>query len=114
MRPIPEEVMRELLNQQAAMDWPEKVPAFVDLPGADGRELYYRYQETTIALCEQGVEYHARRARGLLSSGRYSRRKATAAARHILMARILRCRYIELTGQNDSTEDDMPFAQNQW
>ena len=92
------------------------VPAYAALPDASGRDLYYRYHELTVALCEQLVEHHSRIARTILTK-RYwmrSRGRTEDAARHILLARLFRCRYIQLIGQEDSTEDDMPFAHNQW
>ena len=119
MKPLPAEIVSELMRQQAAMGWPDMVPSFVELPDASGKDFYHRYQDLTVALCEQGVEHHSRLARLILSKGWWRRNipclpSPPDVARHILLARLLRCRYIQLTGKQTSSEDDMPFAHNQW
>ena len=115
MKPLPAEIISEVMRQQAAMGWPDMVPSWVELPDASGIEKYHRYQDLTVGLCEQGVEHHSRVARLILSKGWWLRwRKEGDVARHILLARLLRCRYIQLTGKQDSTEDEMPFPHNQW
>lgn len=112
MKPLPAEIISEVMKQQAAMGWPDMVPAFVELPDASGIEKYHCYQDLTVGLCEQAVEHHSKVARLILSKGWRGRRGNVA--RHILLARLVRCRYIQLTGKQDSTEDDMPFAHNRW
>ena len=121
MKPIPKEIIDALLKQQTEMGWPDYVPAYASLPNAAGHDLYYRHQDLTVALCEQLVEHHSRTARLILdmyAAGRFTggraSRKAGDAARHILMARLYRCRYMQLLDQQGTTEDDMPFAHNRW
>ena len=107
MKPLPPSVESELMEQQAAMGWPDMVPMFVELP--DTRWCCYR--SVDVGQCEQLVEHHSRLARLLLE---HLHGLAIEPARHILLARLFRCRYIQLTGKQDSTEDDMPFPHNQW
>lgn len=113
---LPQAIVAEVVRQQTAMGWPDMVPAWAVLPDAAGLDKYYRHQDLTVAHCEQLVEHHARTARSILAGGRWARNrgKIEDAARHILMARLYRCRYIQLIGQQDSTEDDIPFAHNRW
>ena len=115
MKPLPANVVSQLIKQQAAMGWPDMVPSWVELPDAEGIKKYHRFQDLTVALCEQGVEHHSRAAWLILREEWWRRpRKAEDVARHILLARVVRCRYIQLTGKQEPTEDDMPFAHNQW
>ncbi len=107
MKPLPAEIISEVMRQQAAMGWPDMVPSFVELP--DARWCCYR--NVDVGQCEQLVEHHSRLARLLLE---HLPQQTIEPARQILLARLFRCRYIQLTGQQDSTEDDMPFAHNQW
>ena len=116
MNRIPEAVVAEVVRQQTQMGWPNSVPAWAALPDAHGTDRYYRHENLTVALCEQLVEHHSRYARSILErhKGGLPAGKIQDAARHILMARLYRCRYIQLVKQQDSTEDDMPFAHNRW
>jgi hypothetical protein len=116
MNLLPPQVISEVIRQQTKMGWPEMVPAWVELPDASGVDRYHRYQDVTIGLCDQLVEHHTRLARFILTK-RYwvrSHGRLEDLARHILLARLFRCRYIQLIGKEDSTEDDMPFAHNRW
>lgn len=114
--PLPREVIVEVVRQQAAMGWPEMVPAFAELPDASGVVWFRRFQDLTVGLCEQLVEHHRRRASSILTHRDWipSRGRLEDVARHILFARLFRCRYIQLIGQENATEADMPFAHNQW
>lgn len=113
---IAQRIVAEILAQQEAMGWPHTVPAWATLPDAAGSVRYYAYKHLTVGLCEQLVEYHSRAARSIMAPGTrgLDRIDVAGAARHILLARLYRCTYIDLIGQEDSTEDDMPFAHNRW
>ncbi len=112
---IPDDIMAEVIRQQKEdLHWPEFVPAMAELPDpATGTVLWHRYQDLTVALCEQLVAYNSERVQ-VIRRSRPSRKKVKRIAWHILLARVYRCRYISLIGKDDSTEDDMPFAHNQW
>lgn len=121
-RDLPDVIVRRVLHQQKAMGWPDKVPAYVELPSnKQGKVLWCHWADLTVGRCEQLVEYHVRKARYRLQRWgkigcnecklwQYTRE----IAYHILRARLFRCTYISLIGQEDSTEADMPFAHNKW
>jgi len=101
-----------IVAEQARMGWPDRVPAWVEVPSAAGRILWHRYQNLTIALCLQAQEHQERKARRALErlvvwpSASTLRR----IAHHVVRARLYACTYIQLVGQQGSTEDDVPFA----
>lgn len=112
MPTLPESVQAELLRQQTdEYDWPNLVPAFAEVLDRDGRALYIKFHRTTLAHCEQIVEHESRLARYILEKGywRKSKQRVQDVVRHILTARIFRCREIQLLGTENTTEDDMPF-----
>jgi hypothetical protein len=113
MTPLPPEISREIQRWQQRLHWPELVPAWAEIPDASGNILWHRYEDLTVALCEQAVEYHVRQATKILSCWptRHGTTRARTAARHIVWSRIYRCRAIFLMGTDEAaTEDDMPFA----
>jgi len=110
------DIERAIVAEQARMGWPDRVPAWVEVPHADGRILWHRYQDLTIALCLQAREHQERKAKRALERMVY-RPSATTLRRiahHVVRARLYACTYIQLVGQQDSAEDDMPFAHGQY
>lgn len=112
MPDIPDAITSEVLYWQRRLRWPELVPAWAEMPDADGKIWFHRYQSLTIALCEQATEFHVREARRLIAkwTARPSKGAAREAGRHIVWARIYRCRYFELSSIRNTREADMPFA----
>lgn len=126
MATVPEEIQHEVIRQQKAMGWPDQVPAYAFLPPTE--QTVKRYENLTVAECEQLVEHHIRKA--IVGIRRFvdlqnstispfaARRRCSlrnTAARSILLARLYRCRSISLmskgaTNGETSTEADMPFA----
>lgn len=111
LTPLPASIIAEVVRQQEAMGWPDMVPAYVEIPQADGSMVWDHYHNITVGIAEQLVEHHTRLGRAaickwLVSPTRYMLRKA---GRNILYARLYRCRYLQLIGKTDSTEADMPF-----
>lgn len=104
---VPFEIQEEVVDQQTAMGWPDLVPANAEMP--NGR--WKRYANLNVGDCEQLVEFLARKARKSIATWCRTRttRARRAAGRSILYARLYRCRYIELTGQENTTEADMPL-----
>ncbi len=110
---IPESIIREVVRWQQELNWPELVPAWAEIPAADGKTYWHRYQDLTVGLCEQATEFHVRKARQAIArfEENGSPRTARAAGRHILWARIFRCRFIGISGDGlPATEVEMPFA----
>ncbi len=108
---IPLQVWDEVIRQQREdFDWPYKVPKVVEFKRADNKEVWIGYEKVGIDLCEQITEYHVRRARAAIRRWNDKGKAASMqkAARHILIARIMRCKYIQLMGIENSTEADMP------
>lgn len=118
MPKIPDEIMREVVRQQEEMGWPDCVPRRVELPPdpVTRKVLWHYFATLSVAQCEQLVEHHIRRARACMQTLRWtpSGSGLKRIAHHILYARLFRCNYISLIGQENSTEDDMPFAHNEW
>lgn len=111
MQPLPHAVLVEVVRQQDLMGWPDMVPAYAEVPHPDGEARFWRYQDLTVATCEQLVEHHTRQARAALErfAKRETRKSLRAAGRHIVYARLYRCTYMSLTGQEDFDESEMPF-----
>lgn len=110
--PIPIEITEAVVRHQEKMKWPECVPGFVEFKRGK-KELWKRFPETTVADCEQIGEYHIREAQRHIVRWMENGRLGTMrrAARHIFMARALRCRYFTLMGIENSTEAELPFPQ---
>lgn len=109
---LPVAIQAEVLRmQREEFDWPNVVPAYLEYR-VDGSEKWTRYENTTVADCEQIGEYHARQA--VAAVRRYLCRASPAsirrAARHILIARIMRCRSFSLREVTEYHEADMPFS----
>ena len=108
---IPKPLIAEIVRQQNLMGWPDTVPAYAEVPDARGQIHLCHYEDLTIALCEQLTEHHHRKS--LKAIQRYlatgSVHSLRTAGKNIVYARLYRCRYIQLTGKTDSTEDDMPL-----
>jgi len=116
MTAIPSQIMEYVLEVQRELHWPELVPEWAEFPDDSGRILFHRYETLTVAECEQATEWYSRKARCALERWVTNHSVVTAriAGRNIVYARVFRCKYMSLIGQTDSTEDDMPFAHNQW
>lgn len=108
---LPPEVIAEVVRQQQIMGWPDRVPAWAPIRGKDGVTRYERFENLTVADCEQLAEQFTRRARSALATyGKHcSARSLRMAGKAVLYARLYRCQYITLIGKKDSTEADMPF-----
>lgn len=110
---LPYPIFCEVLNWQRKLQWPKLVPKYAEIPDARGRILWHLYDDLTTALCEQATEFHVRKGRAAIRrwQANRSRRTARAAGRHIVWARIYRCRYLDLCGlAKTCIEDDMPFS----
>lgn len=116
MKPISIEVVNEVLAEQRRMGWPEMVPQYVELRDPNGRCRYMLHGDLTIATAEQASAGHQLAAARAMRRWERTRspRWARRAAYHIVRARLYRCSYLSKIGKTDSTEDDMPFAHNQW
>jgi hypothetical protein len=111
---LPLEIIREIAWQQRKMGYPESVPKWACRPNARGKLVWQHHDSLTVADCEQLVEYRSRLARRALLRWRregaiVGARSMRTAAGHILLARLYRCQYLYLIGQEYSTEADMPF-----
>lgn len=111
MRKLPSEILVEVVRQQELMGWPEMVPAYAEYPDANGNMLWDHFEKLNVAICEQLVEHHSRKATKALNTYQltHSTRSLRSAGKNILYARLYRCRYLTLLGKTDSTEADMPF-----
>lgn len=109
---VPDPIIAECIAWQERLDWPRLVPAWAEIPGSDGKTYWYQYDDLTPALCEQATEFHIRKARAAIERWNLnqSARTARSAGRHIIWARIYRCRFINLMGR-DPDESEMPFMQ---
>ncbi len=112
MKTIPPEVSQQILKMQDDLNWPESVPAFVEIPNADGEILFHRYQECGLGEFEQATEYNVREAKRLLK--KWSRGRSKKIARHILLARIYRCKFISLMDCEETADDELPFENGQY
>jgi hypothetical protein len=111
MQELPAPIIREVMHWQRELRWPELVPKYAEIPDANGKILWHLYAHLTTALCEQATEFHVRKGRAAIRRWHTncSLRTARTAARHIVWARIYRCRYLDLCGIGETcTEDDMP------
>jgi hypothetical protein len=121
---LPDEVVNACLYWERELNWPECVPTYAEIPDHDGYVRWKEYESLTVADCEQAVENYSRLARKKLERAErrnsrrivtgMSRRTARQVGRMIIWARVFRCRYISLTGQNEATEEDMPFPDLTW
>jgi hypothetical protein len=108
---IPVEILTEVARLQEEENWIEMVPAYAELMRPGKPSLWTPCQRLTVADTEQLVEQHTRMARKSIERWKRtgSPRTLETAARHILRGRTYRCLYIELTGQQNATEADMPI-----
>ena len=111
MIPVPFEIVAEVGRQESRMRWPEYVPAFAEVPHPDGDDRFVAWSDLNVAMCEQLVEHHRRKASKAIVQFMKTcgRRGLRVAAKNILYARLYRCRYLTLLGKADSTEDELPF-----
>ena len=105
------EIALEAERQQDLMGWPERVPAYAEIPDANGKIFFHHWRDLTVADCEQLVEFHTRKARRAIDlwMERKTARSLRNAGWNIIRARLYRCQYFSLIGKTDSTEHDMPF-----
>ncbi len=108
---VPQQIVSEVVRQQKLMGWPDIVPAYAECPDANGEMRWYAHNELDVGMCEQLVEFYSRKAQKAMATwGRTgSVRSLRSTGKNILYARLYRCRYIQLTGQTDTTEADMPL-----
>lgn len=111
-KPIPPAIMAEVLRQQREVwDWPHQVPGYVQL----SETTFVKWEELTVAYCEQATEFYIRKARTAIRASirrPTSHKRVETAADHIIRSRILRCQYITLLGSPATNEDEMAFAHN--
>lgn len=105
---VPEMIYKAILREQES--WGDGVPMFAELPGPSRQILFQEWSDLTVGDCEQLVEHHTRRAISALKrfALHESRHTAKTAAWHILRARLYRCRYCNLIG-DDSDLAQLPF-----
>ena len=113
---LPQAIIYETLREQGRQGWPEMVPAYAEFIDERGRHVFCPFKEMTVARCEQSVEFHRRKA--LQAIDRYlktaTQKSARTAGFHIIRARLWRCQYFTLSGQEETTEDDMPFPHHSY
>lgn len=108
---LPHEILVEVVRLQDEIDWVNTIPAYCEWIAADGSHFFCGVENVTIAILEQSVEYHTRKARTAIKRWLRTRSKTTlrTAAWHILRARTWRCQYFILLGQHEFPESEMPF-----
>jgi hypothetical protein len=110
MKNLPSAIIDETLREQDRQGWPDMAPRFAEYINSEGKHVFCDFKDMTVARCEQAAEFHRRQA--ILAIARFeasSPRAARKAAFHIIRARFWRCQFFTLTGQEGTTEDDMPF-----
>jgi hypothetical protein len=85
------------------------LPGFWEYKNAEGKTLFCRYRDLTVAICEQCVEHYMRLGRKSYEKfmRNESLRTAKAAAELFYRARKARELYGRLSGV-EATEEDMP------
>lgn len=109
-RVLPQEVISEVIAEQQRIGF-DKVPKYVEFKNASGVELFLHWKNLTVALCEQSVDFYTRRAIKYVNKWlkKPSPKLVEFAARDIVFARMVRCKYFELTKAVNTSENDMPF-----
>jgi hypothetical protein len=95
-----------------AMGWPECCPGYAELmPNAEGKRLWKKFKECTIAELEQLREFHTREAtKRLVKHGDDpTRYMATTIAEHIYRATSYAAEYMSRMGISGEDPADWPF-----